>query len=305
MPAYILKRLLQGALSLAGISVITYVLIFFLPADPARMYSGPSATPETVARIRSELGLDQPFWVQYSRYAVRGLQGDLGFSYKLQMPVTRAIMSRLPYTLVLILAAIVVELLIGIPVGIASAMRPHSLTDRISMLLALFGASAPPFWLGLMLLYYLGFKLSLFPLSGVGPAQLILPALTAGLGGGAWYARMMRTSTVDILRTDYIRTARAKGVAEGRVIRKHLMRNALGPIVTMIGMDIPWFLGNIVLVETVFGWPGMGRLAVDAIQTVDVPLIMGTVVITAYIVVISSIVTDIGHTLLDPRVRMA
>jgi peptide/nickel transport system permease protein len=116
---------------------------------------------------------------------------------------------------------------------------------------------------------------------------------------------MMRTSTVDILRTDYIRTARAKGVAEGRVIRKHLMRNALGPIVTMIGMDIPWFLGNIVLVETVFGWPGMGRLAVDAIQTVDVPLIMGTVVITAYIVVISSIVTDIGHTLLDPRVRMA
>lgn len=306
MTRYIGKRLLLAVPTLLGISVITFVLIFYLPADPARMFAGPSATPEVVASIRQQLGLDDPFWVQYWRYLVRMVQGDLGFSFKLHMPVTSAIISRLPHTLILIVAAIFAQLIIGLPVGIASALKPRSFLDRGAMLLALFGVSAPPFWLGLTFLYLLAYKLGWFPLHGTGTAMhLVLPAMTAGLGGAAWYARMVRSSTSEVLRADYIRTARAKGLGGAKTLLKHVMRNAMGPIVTMVGMDIPWFLGNIVLVETVFGWPGMGRLAVDAIQSVDVPLILGTVTITSYIVVITSILTDIALAILDPRVKFS
>lgn len=303
---YILRRVVGSMSALFGISLITYFLIYLLPADPARMYAGPSASVETVARIRHELGLDQPFWVQYARYVGRLLRGDLGFSYRLQMPVGRAIASRLPESLKLIVAAILVELAIGLPVGIVSALRPGSWLDRATMLFALLGISAPPFWLGLLLLYYLAYRASLFPLGGTGSLlHYVLPALTAGLGGGAWYARMVRSSVLEVIRADYVRTARAKGLSPTRVLLRHVMRNALNPIVTMVGIDIPWFLGNIVLVETVFGWPGMGRLAVEAIQTVDVPLIMGTVTVSAVIVVVTSILTDVALAVLDPRIRLA
>lgn len=303
---YVLRRIVASLPPLLGISLITYFLIYFLPADPARMYAGPSASVETVERIRRELGLDQPFWLQYGRYVGRLLHGDLGFSYRLQMPVEEAIASRLPESLKLIVAAILVELAIGLPVGIASALRPGSWLDRSTMLFALLGISAPPFWLGLLLLYYLAYRASLFPLGGTGSLwHYVLPALTAGLGGGAWYARMVRSSVLEVIRADYVRTARAKGLSPGRVLVRHVLRNALNPIVTMVGIDIPWFLGNIVLVETVFGWPGMGRLAVEAIQTVDVPLIMGTVIVSALIVVVTSILTDIALAMLDPRIRIA
>lgn len=304
MARFLLKRLLLAVPVVVGISVITFVLLYYLPADPARMYAGPNATVETVNRIRHQMGLDQPVWVQYGRFVARAVQGDLGYSYRLQMPVTRAIAARFPYTLELTVGGILVELLIGLTSGIAAALRRGSWVDSASMLLALLGVAAPPFWLGLMFLYLLAYKAGLFPLGGVGGlSHLVLPALTAGLGGAAWYARMSRSSTLDILQADYVRTARAKGLPGYRVLFKHVLRNAMNPIVTMAGMDIPWFISGVVLVEIVFGWPGVGRLAVDAVQTADIPLIMGTVIFTALMVVVSSVLIDLAQAWLDPRVR--
>ncbi len=304
MLKYTLRRIIMGVPVLIGISVITFVLIYYLPADPARMYAGPNATAETVARIRQQLGLNDPLWTQYFRYLIRAVQGDLGFSYNLQMPVLQAIWSRFPYTLALIVAGITVELAIGLPVGIISALRPYSRWDRLGMVIALLGVSVPPFWLGLLLLYWFSFTVPIFPLGGAeGPQHLVLPALCAGLGGAAWYARMARSSTLEVLSADYIRTAKAKGLAEHAVLWRHTLRNALNPIVTMVGMDIPWFVGGVVLIEQVFAWPGIGRLAVQAIVEVDIPLIMGTVIFTAVLVVISSILIDLVQGLLDPRIR--
>ncbi len=212
MWTFLLRRILQAVPVLVGVSAISFLLIYYLPADPARIYAGPSATVATVDRIRHQLGLDQPLWVQYTTYLARALQGDLGFSYRKQIAVTELILSRLPYTLALILSGIIVELLIGLPIGLASAVLRGKWPDRVGMFIVLVGISAPPFWLGLLLLYWFGFRIPLFPLGGADSAQsIVLPALTAGLGGAAWYARMMRSSTLDILASDYIRTAHTKG----------------------------------------------------------------------------------------------
>lgn len=304
MGRFVLRRILLGLPVLLGVSLITFAMIYYLPADPARMYAGPNASVETVARIRQQLGLNDPLWVQYGRYLWRALHGDLGFSYNLQMPVLQAIWARFPYTLQLIAGGILVELLIGIPVGVISALRQYSWLDRAGMIVALLGVSTPPFWLGLLLLFWLAFKVPIFPLGGTGGLQhLILPAVTAGLGGAAWYARMTRSSTLEAMAADYVRTARGKGMGEGAVLLRHILPNALNPVITMAGMDIPWFVGGVVLVEQVFAWPGIGRMAVEAINEVDIPLIMGTVVFTALLVVLSSILVDIVQGLVDPRIR--
>jgi peptide/nickel transport system permease protein len=189
-------------------------------------------------------------------------------------------------------------------VGIVSAVARGRWADRLGMFVALLGISAPPFWLGLLLLYVFGYLVPIFPLGGAGtPAHLVLPAFTAGVGGAAWYARMMRSSMLDILSADYVRTARAKGLRGFLVVLRHALPNALNPIITMAGLDIPWFIGGVVLVERVFDWPGVGRLAVEAIETVDVPLILGTVIFTAGMVVFSSILIDVVQGLVDPRIR--
>ncbi len=303
---YLARRLVLTLPVLLGISIITFVLIYFLPADPARMYAGPSATVETVDRIRRELGLDLPLWQQYTNYLGKLVQGDLGFSYRKQTPVLELILSRLPYTAMLIVSGIFVELALGLPIGLASALARGRLPDRLGMLVALLGVSAPPFWLGLMLLYWFAFQIPIFPLGGgEHPTSIVRPALTAGRGGAAWYARIMRSSTLEVLAADYVRTAHAKGQSRPLVLWRHLLPNALNPIITMAGMDIPWFIGGVVLVEQVFAWPGLGRLAVEAIQTVDVPLILGTVSVTALIVVLSGILVDLVQSLVDPRIRLS
>ena len=306
MGRFLLRRLVMAVPVVFGISIITFLLIYYLPADPARMYAGPSATVETVARIRAELGLDDPLWQQYTRYMGRLFQGDLGFSYRKQMPVTELIASRVPYTLALVFAGIFVELLLGLPIGIYSALNSGRWPDRAGMVFALMGVSIPSFWLGLMLLYFFGYKIPIFPLGGAGgPMHLVLPAITAGIGGAAWYARMMRSSMLDVLSDDYVRTARAKGLRRNRVLGRHVLPNSLNPVITMAGMDIPWFIGGVVIVERIFNWPGVGRLAVEAIETVDVPLILGTVIFTAVLVVISGILIDIVQGIVDPRIRHA
>jgi peptide/nickel transport system permease protein len=304
MIRYIARRLLHAVPVLFGVSLITFGLTYLLPADPARMYAGPNASVETVNSIRHQLGLDQPFHIQYLTYLGRALRGDLGFSYKLQLPVTAAIMSRFPYTLQLTAAGIFFELLLGLPLGLISALRRGTWMDRGAMLFAFFAVAAPPFWLGLVMLYFVAFKAGLFPIGGTGTlAHLVLPALAAGMGGAAWYARLMRSSTLDVIRADYVRTARAKGLGERGVIWRHIMRNAIMPIITLVGLDIPWFLSGVVLIEAVFAWPGLGKLAVDAVRNVDVPLILGTVLFTALVVVISNIVTDLVYAFVDPRIR--
>jgi peptide/nickel transport system permease protein len=304
MSVLLARRVLQALPVLLGISLMTFVLIYYLPADPARMYAGPSATVDTVQRIRHELGLDQPLWVQYGRYLARLVKGDLGFSYRKQTAVTSLILDRLPNTLALTFGGVLVELLIGVPVGLVSAVNAGRWSDRLGTTLALVGLSAPPFWLGLLLLYWFGYLIPIFPLGGVGGIRhLVLPAVTAGLGGAAWYARMMRSSTLDILSTEYVRTARAKGHSRLAVVVRHVLPNALNPIITMAGLDIPWFIGGVVLVERVFNWPGLGRMAVEAIETVDVPLILGTVIVTALMVVVSGILIDVLQGLVDPRIR--
>jgi peptide/nickel transport system permease protein len=304
MIRYIARRLLHAVPVLFGVSLITFGLTYLLPADPARMYAGTNASVETVNSIRHQLGLDQPFHIQYLTYLGRVLRGDLGFSYKLQLPVTEAIMSRFPYTLQLIVAGIFFELLLGLPLGLISALRRGTWMDRGAMLFSFFAVAAPPFWLGLVMLYFVAFKAGLFPIGGAGtPAHLVLPALAAGMGGAAWYARVMRSSTLDVIHADYVRTARAKGLGEQGVIWRHMVRNSIMPIITLIGLDIPWFLSGVVLIEAVFAWPGLGKLAVDAVRNVDVPLILGTVLFTALVVVISNIVTDMVYAFVDPRIR--
>jgi len=203
MIRYIAQRLLHAIPVLFGVSLITFLLTYLLPADPARMYAGPNASIATVNSIRHQLGLDRPFYEQYLVYIGHLLSGDLGFSYKLQMPVGDAILSRFPYTLQLTAAGIFFELLLGLPIGLIAVLRPHSWLARLSMLFVFFAVAAPPFWLGLMLLYFAAFKLSLFPIGGAGtPWHLVLPALVAGMGGAAWYARLMRSSTLEVIRSD-------------------------------------------------------------------------------------------------------
>ncbi|WP_102124762.1 ABC transporter permease [Deinococcus planocerae] len=306
MLPFAVSRLFQSFGVLLVASVLTFGLIFLLPADPARLVAGPSASVQTVNSIRHELGLDRPFLVQYGRYLGGLVRGDLGRSYKQQSGVSSLIASRIGPTFQLMLGAIVLELLLGLPLGIWAALRRGRWPDRLVMGFAFLGASAPQFWLGLSLVYLLAYGLNLFPLGGYGGlSHLFLPALTLGLGGAGWYARMMRSSLLDVLSRDFVRTARAKGLAPTRVIVRHALRNAVTPIVTMIGLDIGAFMGGVVVVESVFGWPGLGRLVWDAIRVVDIPVIVGVVIFSALVITLGNLLADLVQLVIDPRVRYA
>ena len=250
MLAYLARRLLASALILLGVSFITYFLLFVLPADPVRQIAGRSATAETVQNIREQLGLDQPFVVQYGRYLWHLLQGDLGRSYLQRTEVSELIWSRLPATLLLMLGSIMAELVIGLTMGVIAALRRNTGTDQTLMIASFVGVSAPQFVVGLLLLYVFAVQLQWFPIGGYGTfAHLVLPSLTMGILGAGWYARMMRSSMVEVLQADFIRTARAKGITRAQVIFRHALPNAILPIIAMIGIDIGIFMGGIVVVE--------------------------------------------------------
>lgn len=298
------KRLAQSVFILWGVTVVTFMLAYLIPADPVRMIAGRSATQETVESIRRQLGLDQPLPVQYARYVSRLVQGDMGRSYVQKTEVAELIKSRLPATLLLMAGAIFFELLIGLPAGMFAASRRGGKADRGVMILSFLGVSAPQFVVGLLLLYVFAYQLNWFPLSGYGTFwHLVLPALTLGIAGGGWYSRMARSSTMDVLRQDYIRTARAKGASETSVMLVHAARNAALPIVAMIGLDIGIFMSGAVVVESVFGWPGIGQLAWQAIQRVDIPIILGVTLVSAIAIVIGNLVADVATFFIDPRVR--
>lgn len=305
MLTYLARRLAASLLILLGVSLVTFGLTFMIPADPVAMMAGRNSTPVVREQIRQQLGLDKPLPEQYLRYLGRLVQGDLGKSYARKSDVGDLIISRLPATLLLMLAAIVAELMIGIPAGIYAASRRGRLGDKIAMTLSFASVSTPQFVLGLTLLYVFAYQLSWFPLGGYGTfMQLVLPALTLGLAGGGWYSRMMRSSMIEVLRNDYIRTARAKGMGEWRVILKHGLRNAIPPIIAMIGLDVGIFMSGVVVVENVFGWPGIGQLMWQAIQSLDIPIIMGVTIVAAAFIVAGNLIADLVSPLIDPRIRL-
>lgn len=305
MLTYLGKRLAASLFILWGVSVVTFGLTFMIPADPVAMIAGRNSTPVVREQIRQQLGLDRPIPEQYVRYLGRLVQGDLGTSYARKSDVGELIVSRLPPTLLLMLGAIIAELLIGIPAGIYAATRRGRLGDKTAMTLSFLSVSTPQFVLGLTLLYLFAYLWSWFPLGGYGTlSHLILPALTLGLAGGGWYSRMMRSSMIEVLRNDYIRTARAKGMSEWRVIMRHGLRNAILPIVAMIGLDVGIFMSGVVVVENVFGWPGIGQLMWQAIQSLDIPIIMGVTLVAACFIILGNLVADLISPLIDPRIRL-
>jgi peptide/nickel transport system permease protein len=311
---YVARRLAWSIVVLLAVGVVTFVLITIVPADPARAIVGPHASAETVARIRAALGLDDPFLVQLGRYLAGVAQLDLGHSYQRDADVLPLILSRLPATAQLAVAGIAVELAIGLPLGIMAARRVGGMLDRGSTLLTSILVAAPPFWVGYLLLNLLAFQprialgVDLFPIGGYAPLDLrylALPALTLGLSGAAYYARIARASMLDQLSSDYVRTARSKGLSERRVTWRHAFPNAFLPLLTQFGLDLGFFLGGIVVIEQVFSWPGIGRLAVEAIVTADVPLIMGTVLFGTFCIVTANLLVDVAYATIDPRLRNA
>ncbi|MFC5584588.1 ABC transporter permease [Nitratireductor kimnyeongensis] len=305
MLAYVARRLIQTALILLGISFVTFVLLYLVPADPARQIAGRSATAATVENIREQLGLNLPFYEQYLRYLGGLLNGDLGRSYLQKTEVSELIASRLPASLLLMVGAIFCELVLGLTMGVVAALKRGSRTDDTLMIASFVGVSAPQFVIGILLLYVFAVKFGWFPIGGYGTfAHLVLPSITLGFLGAGWYSRMMRSSLIDVLRQDYIRTARATGVTRAKVLFKHALPNAILPIIAMIGIDIGLFMSGIVVVESVFGWPGIGQLAWQAIQRVDIPIIMGVTLVSACAIVLGNLLADLITPLIDPRIKL-
>jgi peptide/nickel transport system permease protein len=305
MTRFLVRRLLASLLVLWGVSLVTFALIYVVPGNPALAIAGDRAPQELLARIRQDLGLDDPLPVQYARYLGNLLHGDLGTSYVFRTPVATALAERFPVTLRLAVLAIGLRVLAGGGVGLLAALNRGKVLDRALMLGALVGLSSPPFWLGLLLLYVFGYQLAWLPLGGHETWQhAILPAVTLMASGAAWYGRVFRSNVLEVLSSDHVRTARAKGLAEQAVVWRHVARNAAGPLLTMTGTDFGHFLGGVVVVETVFGWPGVGRLAWEAVQNLDGPMIMGTVLFGAVFVVLGNLVVDVLYSVLDPRMTV-
>ena len=299
-----LRRLVQMALILLGVAAITFVLLYALPADPARMIAGRSATAQTVANIRRELGLDQSLPVQFWSYLSNLLQGNLGRSYAQKTEVATLIVARLPATLTLMFSGIVVEVVLGLTLGTIAAVRRGGFVDRVVMMASFVGVSAPQFVVALLLLYVFAATLGWFPMSGYGTfSHVVLPAATLGVLGAGWYARMVRSAMIDVLNQDYVRTARAKGLSSRRITFRHALPNAVLPVIAMIGIDIGQFMGGVVVVEAVYGWPGIGQLAWQAIQQVDIPIIMGVTLTSALAIILGNLVADLIAPVIDPRIR--
>jgi peptide/nickel transport system permease protein len=302
---YVAFRLLQSAGILLGVAGVTFALLFLVPADPARQIAGRSATRQAVESVRHELGLDRPLYAQFGTYLAHLAHGDLGRSYVQRTDVTSLLLSRLPATLWLLLGAVLAELAIGLPAGIVAAVRRGSAVDRSVMVLAFVGVSIPQFVIAILLLYVFAARLGWFPIGGYGGLQhLVLPALTLGILGGGWYGRMMRSSMVEVLGQDYIRTARAKGAGERRVVLVHALRNAILPVLAMIGIDIGTFMSGAVVVESVYGWPGIGQLTWQAIQQIDIPVIMAVTLLAAVGIVLANLLVDLVAPLVDPRIGL-
>ncbi len=304
MYQYIMRRLLLTIPVVIGVSLIVFSIIRLLPGDPARALAGVNATPEYIQQVRDRYGLDDPVHIQYGNFMSGLVTGDLGVSTFSRRPVTTEIGERFPRTLTLASISLLIATVVGVSAGIVSATRRNSVFDNASMFVALVGVAAPVFWMALMLQLLFAVQLRWLPATGMGSVRhLILPSITLGMASAALMARITRSSMLDVLKQDFITTARSKGLAERVVIYKHALKNALIPVVTVLGLQFGILLGGAVLTETVFAWPGVGRLLVDAILRRDYPVVQGTVMLLAFLFVIINLVVDVIYAFLDPRIH--
>lgn len=305
MIRYLVNRLALSAVVVFGVSVLVFLMLHLVPGDPAVVMLSEQANASDVQHLRHELGLDQPLWAQYGLYLERVLHGDLGRSIRLRRPVSELIAGRLPNTLELAVASLSLATVVGVAVGAVSAVRRGRLADHLAMAGALLGVSLPSFWLGLMLILLFGLRLSALPIAGNqdGFASLVLPALTLATVPMATIARLTRSGLLDVLGEDYIRTARAKGLNELTVIVSHALRNSMIPVITVVGVQFGVLLGGAIIVETVFAWPGVGRLLIDAVSARDFPLVQGIMLFISISFVLVNLCADLVYAYVDPRIR--
>ncbi|OUM00002.1 ABC transporter permease [Variovorax sp. JS1663] len=320
MPRYIASRLLQGLALVLAVVVLNFVLVHAAPGDPVETIAGASGgmSPELMAQLRTQYGLDKPLPVQLGVYLGKVIQGDLGYSYFFNLPVTSMILERVPATLLLVLSAVMLAFLVGTALGVLSSRKPNGLLSQFITVLSMVGFAAPVFWVGIMLVILFASMIPILPVAGMrsidstggGIADvldvahhLVLPTVTLGLVYLAQYSRLSRSSMLDVLGSDFIRTARAKGLADRVVLYKHALRNALLPVVTVLGLQFGNVLAGAILVETVFNWPGLGRLAFDSVLRRDYPTILGVLLFSSIVVVVMNQVTDLCYRFIDPRIK--
>jgi peptide/nickel transport system permease protein len=328
---YLIRRLLWAFVLFVAVTIVTYIIFYAIPADPARLACGQRATPECIQRAAHYLGTDRPVYIQYWKFFSRLMpvstsggphlkEPSLGRSFTNRLSVNYVVGQAAPVTATLVFGGAIFWMLIALPVGILSALRPRSLLDRIAMVFVLIGISAHPVWIGLLFAYFFGFKLGVFPITGyanffghtgsqAGPVQwayhMVLPWATFAILFAALYVRMIRANVMETLNEDYVRTARAKGAPEWLVMRSHVLRNALLPVVTMLGMDIGIALGGAIFTETVYGLPGLGKTAITAINNFDLPTTQGVVVFATLCIIIFNLVVDLLYAWIDPRIRLS
>jgi peptide/nickel transport system permease protein len=330
MYRYLIRRLFWAGVMFVAVTVVSYIIFFLVPAEPARLICGAQCPPDQVERVRKEVGLDDPVYVQYLRFFGGLMPVDfsplhlktpsLGNSYATRQPVNDIIKRAAPVTASLVIGGAILWMLVAIPIGILSALRPRSLLDRSAMVFVLIGISAHPVWIGLILIYFVGYKAGLTPLGGYcdmidpstdcgGPVEwahaLILPWITFAILFAALYVRMIRANVLEAMNEDYVRTARAKGAPEWLVMRSHVLRNAMLPVVTMLGMDIGLALGGAIFTESVFGLPGLGQRALLALEGFDLPAVMGIVVFATVCVIVFNLIVDLLYAVIDPRIRLS
>ncbi len=306
MFAYVARRIVLALPVLFGVSIGVFLMVAFIPGDPATVLAGDTASPDAIARIRTELGLDQPLPIQYLHFLDRLAHGSLGTSIRTHRDVTVEILERLPYTLELAIAAVLLSTVVGIALGVFAAVNRGRPADLATMGIAIVGLSVPTFWLALLGIMLFSLTLHWLPVTGASSlASLVLPAVSLSLHSAAVKARITRSSMLEVLGQEYLRTARAKGLAERAVIVRHALKNALIPVTTIVGLQFGSLLGGAFIIETIFGWPGVGRLAVQSIFVRDFPVIQGTVLLVAVAYLVSNLVVDVLYAWLDPRIRYA
>ena len=304
MVRFIAKRLIGSIPILIGVTLIIFILLHIVPGDPVTLMMKEHVDPDTIARVRAQMHLDAPIYVQYFDFLWEALQGDFGISYKLSRPVSTLLLDAFPNTFVLAVAAMGFSWLVGIPAGILSVVKKYSFLDYFFMTGALLGVSMPVFWSGLLLQYLFAFKLGWLPVSGFNnPLCLIMPAIVLGWASAGTIARLTRSSLLEVMGNDYIRTARAKGLSAIAVLFHHALKNSFLPVVTVMAMQVASLLSGAVITETIFSIPGIGRIAINAIQTRDLPLLQGSVLFTTVLVIVGNLAADVLYSFLDPRIK--
>ncbi|MDP9436633.1 MAG: ABC transporter permease [Actinomycetota bacterium] len=312
MARFVLRRLVQAAAVLVGVSVIVFALVHLVPGDPIRTSLGTRFDQQTYEALRERAGFDRPLPVQYVTWAAGAVTGDLGVSFRTGQPVTGTLLERLPATLSLALAALAVALLVAVPLGVASAVRRGSRLDGAATVVSQLGVSVPDFWMAILLILLFSGTLGWLPPSGYTPLledplawaqHIVLPAVTVGLVSGAILTRFVRSSVLDALGQDYTRTARSKGLPERTVVRRHVLRNAVVPVLTVTGIQLASLLGGIIVIEVIFAWPGLGRLTLDAVTARDYPVMQGAVLLVAALFLLVNLLVDLLYAVVDPRIR--